>query len=655
MKNRVLTVVGVTVLTLVLLSVTLALAQDVTPQGPVSPADEEARREIEAALAAQADPPPQFRAQSDFIARSVISAPLFIGVNDIDVPTYVIDPDNGDEFPLFDGFQVWGAAYDDDNNRILFNAGVQLFEWPLNGSPGLLGTITSSNNNLNLTMVGLAYHDGVLYGTTNIGTDPNPEAVYVIDTTTLKASVHITYNQSTATIDNGGLAVDADTGALYATNDSAKALVRIETNGDLTTIAPYPEGETDIDGLAVGRGIAYLVTDQPGDIFVYDLAAGEYVDPIPNPWATPELFAGAAWIEVRPPSIVMNKTVGTDPGECATETAITVAAGEEVTFCYQVENTSFHTLTRHDLEDSELGDILSDFTYSLVPGASAFITQTATITQTTTNTAVWTAYNPGPTDVVSATAEATVTVVPPSIVMNKTVGTDPGECATTSEIAVDPGTEVTYCYEVENTGLTALTRHELEDSELGGILSDFTYTLAPGASAFITQTATITQTTTNTAVWTAYNPGPTDVVSATAEATVWLAGARVDVDPASLSAHLDPDQQDAQTVTIGNVGTATLAWAVTVAPEDCAAPGPLSWVSFAPSVGTANPGETDELTVTFDATGLIEGSELAGVLCVTSNDDEQPVVAIPLSLTISGEPPISVTVYLPIAAGSSQD
>lgn len=649
MNNRVLAIVGVITMALVLLSVTLVLAQ-----GGSTEEDEEARREVEAALEAQNAPPApaQPRAPFDFTAATVISAPLFIGVDEVTVPTYLLDPDNGDEFPLFDGFRVWGAAYDDDNNRVLFNAGTQLYEWPVNGTPALLGTISSSINSNNLTMVGLAYHDGVLYATTNVGTAPNIEAVYTIDTTTLKASIYITYNQSLNSIDNGGLAIDRATGEFYATNDSTRALVRIEPNGDLTTIAPYPEGQTDIDGLAIGNGRAYLVTDQPGDIYVYDLAAGEYVDPIPNPWTTAELFSGAAWIEVPPPSIVMTKTVGIDPGVCATESEISVGPGTEVTYCYEVENTSFHTLSRHDLDDSDLGNILTAFPYNLVPGGSAFLTQTATITQTTTNTATWTAYNLGPTDVTTATAEATVTVIPPSISLVKTVGLDPNECATESELAVDPGTEVTYCYEVENTGLTMLTRHDLDDSQLGGILNDFTYSLAPGASAFITQTATITQTTTNTATWTAYNPGPTNVVTATAEAIVRLAGPRIEVDPAALAAELEADTQTSQSLTISNVGTVGLAWAISLAPEDCATPGALPWVAFAPPVGTINPDGSAQVTVTFDAAGLAVGSELEGVLCVSSNDDEQPVVSIPLSLSVVGELPIEETIYMPVIAGS---
>ncbi len=114
----------------------------------------------------------------------------------------------------------------------------------------------------------------------------------------------------------------------------------------------------------------------------------------------------------------------------------------------------------------------------------------------------------------------TLTVLEPAIVLTKTVGTVDGVCAGTSEITVPEGTTVYYCYTVTNTGNVTLNLHDLDDSELGNLLSGLSYALAPGASAFLTETTTINVTTVNTALWTAYNAGPTDVVTATDVATV---------------------------------------------------------------------------------------------------------------------------------------
>ena len=72
-------------------------------------------------------------------------------------------------------------------------------------------------------------------------------------------------------------------------------------------------------------------------------------------------------------------------------------------------------------------------------------------------------------DDVSVTACQLVPV--PAITLDKTVGTDPNVCATTDEITLPAGgDDVTYCYEVTNTGDVTLERHDLVDSELGALL-----------------------------------------------------------------------------------------------------------------------------------------------------------------------------------------
>ncbi|MCA9990162.1 MAG: hypothetical protein KDE29_04075, partial [Anaerolineales bacterium] len=151
------------------------------------------------------------------------------------------------------------------------------------------------------------------------------------------------------------------------------------------------------------------------------------------------------------------------------------------------------------------------------PGASvdtvaAGLTISATIDATTVNTATWTAYNVGSSDVATAEATATVTVLPAGISLAKTVGLDAGVCATTDTVVIPAGyggTVVYYCYEVTNTGGYTLPLHDLVDSELGSIFTGFAYDLAPGESvntvaAGLEISALITQTTVNTATWTAY-------------------------------------------------------------------------------------------------------------------------------------------------------
>jgi hypothetical protein len=205
-------------------------------------------------------------------------------------------------------------------------------------------------------------------------------------------------------------------------------------------------------------------------------------------------------------SLTVNKTVGTNPSVCAATDSINVGPGTPVTYCYTVQNTGDQNLVTHDLVDDRLGAILNDFSYNLIPGASAFLTSTVTITESVINTATWTAQASGGGSA-SDSDTATVTVVQPSLTITKTVGTDPAVCANTDSVAVEPGTPVTYCYIVENTGIQSLVTHDLVDDRLGALLNDFPYVLMPGATAFLTSTVTITESVVNTATWTAQTSG----------------------------------------------------------------------------------------------------------------------------------------------------
>ncbi len=109
--------------------------------------------------------------------------------------------------------------------------------------------------------------------------------------------------------------------------------------------------------------------------------------------------------------INLNKTVGVDSHVCATTQAITVTVGTAVTYCYTVTNTGQTTLTLHSLVDSQFGDLLNDYPFSLTPAASTFLTVTAVITTSTINTATWTSHSIGG-QIVTATDTAVVATVP---------------------------------------------------------------------------------------------------------------------------------------------------------------------------------------------------------------------------------------------------
>jgi hypothetical protein len=111
---------------------------------------------------------------------------------------------------------------------------------------------------------------------------------------------------------------------------------------------------------------------------------------------------------------------------------------------------------------------------------------------------------------------------PSEIALRKTVGYEPNDCAATDRIIVPANTNVTYCYEVTNIGTSVFTHHDLVDSALGSILSNFIYELEPGETEHVLQTVNIAQTTFNTATWTAHNPALQVSAVATDTATVCL-------------------------------------------------------------------------------------------------------------------------------------
>ncbi|KAB2962009.1 MAG: hypothetical protein F9K16_10260 [Thermoanaerobaculia bacterium] len=68
----------------------------------------------------------------------------------------------------------------------------------------------------------------------------------------------------------------------------------------------------------------------------------------------------------------------------------------------------------------------------------------------------------------------------------------------------------------------------------------------------------------------------------------------------------------------------------------CYTPSDLPWLSVNPTAGTTLAGQTSTVDVTFDSTGLAPGS-YDGLLCVSSNDPDTPLVEVPVALTVAGD------------------
>jgi len=229
------------------------------------------------------------------------NALLFIGVDDVTLFTHTIDPSDNTTTPQFTGFEVWGAALipatEPGDGVVYFNDGAVLYRWPADGVPEECCTLTYLAATASVVSVAYDPVAGELLFTRNVTT----EAVYSLPAeaaacpTSCEMSQDIVY---ASTHDIGGLAVDTSTGDLYGTNDSTtpgRAVVKINPDGTTEVVVAYPGGETDIDGLTYGNGNLYLVTDQPGDIYVYNLGTAAFEAPLTNPWTSSEIFAGAAF------------------------------------------------------------------------------------------------------------------------------------------------------------------------------------------------------------------------------------------------------------------------------------------------------------------------------------------------------------------------
>jgi hypothetical protein len=264
---------------------------------------------------------------------------------------------------------------------------------------------------------GLVVNDGASGGTLTLVTDSWVEIRVVIDldndTQEFYYNEQLLYSGTWTDEVSGNGALNIDTVDLYANSASAVYYDNLSLGPDVPpgcagddipwiTVDPTsgstPGSSSDdvavgFDSTGLGEGIYY------GNLCVSSNDPGNSTVIVPVTLTVDAI-----------PAITLAKTVGTDAEGCATSDVITVTVGTEVTYCYEVRNTGTISLNMHDLEDSELGTLLSDFAYDLGPGASVYVTETTTIEATTVNTATWTAY--GTNDNV-ATATATASVLVP--------------------------------------------------------------------------------------------------------------------------------------------------------------------------------------------------------------------------------------------------
>lgn len=226
------------------------------------------------------------------------------------------------------------------------------------------------------------------------------------------------------------------------------------------------------------------------------------------------------------PAIALATTIGkasvhcTDPGnpdncDLPPTNMVSVEPGEPYVVGYNVTNTGDAALTSHTLTDTLFGLLLNNFSYTLTPGASAFITQRANaplVSGAYPQSATWFGTTAGG-DTVSASDAVNLTVLPPDFEITATVAPaievcsnpdDIGSCGLPTRHAIDfvPGRKVVVGYQIHNSAAFTLPTHTLVDSALGKQLSNFPYGLTAGASAFLVVFDTPAADTVRSATWT---------------------------------------------------------------------------------------------------------------------------------------------------------
>ncbi|MBX3059022.1 MAG: carboxypeptidase regulatory-like domain-containing protein [Anaerolineae bacterium] len=79
-------------------------------------------------------------------------------------------------------------------------------------------------------------------------------------------------------------------------------------------------------------------------------------------------------------------------------------------------------------------------------------------------------------------------------------------------------------------------------------------------------------------------------------------------------------------------------------PPVCSTLTDIPWVSLDTMGGTTAAGDSSQVMVTFDTAGLMAGNTYTGTLCINSNDLVNPLVTVPLTLTVEAQnPAIAIT------------
>jgi hypothetical protein len=73
----------------------------------------------------------------------------------------------------------------------------------------------------------------------------------------------------------------------------------------------------------------------------------------------------------------------------------------------------------------------------------------------------------------------------------------------------------------------------------------------------------------------------------------------------------------------------------------CSAPTDIAWLSLSTTGGSTAAGGSSDVTLTYNSASLAQGT-YTGSLCLESNDADEPLISLPLSLNVT-LPPVPVS------------
>ena len=231
---------------------------------------------------------------------------LIVGVDNAAEPVYLRTA--GQWRSLFDGVEAWGLAGDNSSCTLYISAGFELYRFRRgDSSPTLVGPFTDTVTQSNISIQGLLWSNGALYGTRTTSSGGVVEGFYQINVANGDCQLVLA---TSLDLDLSGCDTDPATGTIYALSDTsalnpaAPGLYRVTFDqnppvrlADYRAAAQWPgRGSTaDVDGLAVGDGRAFMIVDEPGEFAVYNLATSAYETNLDSPWTTSNTFSAVAW------------------------------------------------------------------------------------------------------------------------------------------------------------------------------------------------------------------------------------------------------------------------------------------------------------------------------------------------------------------------